>query len=94
MVLHVFVGAILACVTTCQCQSIEFVALNRESIYEYEGSVVVIAQAPWDQMNSKLPQTAGWKIRGTVKLQRLNEQTLAASVRHTSSHLNSIIITK
>lgn len=84
----VFVGAILACVTTYQCQGIEFVTLNRESIYEYEGSVSVIAQAPWDHGDSihlKPPQTAGWKIRGTVKLQRLNEQTLAASVRHKKS---------
>lgn len=73
----------MACVTTaCRCQGIEFVALNRENIFEYEGSVSVIAQTPWDQINSKLPQTAGWKIRGTVKLQRINEQTLAASVRH------------
>lgn len=79
--LLVFVGAIVACITTCQCQGIDFISLNRESIYEYEGSVSVIAQAPWDETHLKQPQTAGWKIRGTVKFQRLNEQTLAASVR-------------
>lgn len=82
LILFVFVGAILACVTTCRSQGIEFVPLNRENIYEYEGSVSVIAQAPWDQINLKPPQTAGWNIRGTVKLQRTDEQTLAASVRH------------
>lgn len=82
LILIFFVGAILACATACLSQGIEFVSLNRENIYEYEGSVSVIAQAPWDQINLKPPQTASWKIRGTVKLQRNNENTLAASVRH------------
>lgn len=79
------VGAILVFVAACQCQGIDFVALNREIIYEYEGSVNVIAQAPWDQIHLKLTQTVGWKIRGTVKLQRLDDTTLAASVSHISS---------
>lgn len=76
-----FVGAVLACVSACQCQGIDFVTLNRESIYEFEGSVNVIAQAPWDQVHLKPSQMAGWKIRGTVKLQRSDEKTLAVSVR-------------
>lgn len=54
--------------------------LNRESIYEFEGSVNVIAQAPWNQLNLKLPKAAGWKVRGTVKFHRNDEKTLAASV--------------
>lgn len=78
--LRIFVGAILACVTACKCQNVEFVTLNRESIFEYEGSVNVIAQAPWDQVHLKPPQLAGWKIRGTVKIQRPSEHILAASV--------------
>lgn len=82
-----FLGAILACVTTCRCQGIEFVALNRENIYEYEGSVSVNAQTPWDQINLKPPQTAGWKVRGTVKLQHINDQTFAASVRKFNGNL-------
>lgn len=81
-VLFVFVGAILACATTCRCQGIEFVAINRENIYEYVGSVSVNAQTPWDdQTGGKSPQQAAWTIRGTVKLQRTNNQTLSASVR-------------
>lgn len=76
----IFVGAILACVTACKCQDVEFVTLNRENIFVYEGSVNVIAQAPWDQVHLKPPQLAGWKIRGTVKVQRPTEHTFAASV--------------
>lgn len=82
LILPFFVGAILAWATTCVSQGIEFVSFNRENIYEYEGSVSVIAQAPWDQINLKPPHPSGWKIRGKVKLQRNNEHTLAASVRH------------
>lgn len=69
--------------TACQCQGIEFVALKRENVYEFEGSVIVIAQTPWDQIN--LPQTAGWKVRGTIKLQCINEHTLAASVSQSTA---------
>lgn len=68
--------------TTGLCQGIEFVSLNRENIYEYEGSVSVTAQTPWGQINLKPPQAAQWKIRGTVKLQRINNQTLAVLVRN------------
>lgn len=81
VILCVFVGAILACMATCQCQGIQFVAMNREKIYEFEGAVNVIAQAPWDQLSSQPPQTVSWKIRGTFKLQRTHQTTLSASVR-------------
>lgn len=54
--------------------------LNREAIYEFEGSVNVVAQAPWDQLHLNLPKAAGWKVRGTVKFHRNAEKTLAASV--------------
>lgn len=89
VILLLFVGAILACATNCHCQAIEFVALNREKIYEFEGAVNVIAQAPWDQINSQPQQTVAWKIRGTVKLQRTQEKhenALAASVRQQISY--------
>lgn len=85
VILCVFFGVILACATTAQCQGIEFVALNREKLYEFEGTVNVIAQAPWDQINEQPQQTAAWKIRGTVKLQRTKEHELAAAVRYKSS---------
>lgn len=65
----------------CQCQGIEFVTLNREHIFEFEGSVNVIAQSPWDQIHVTPSQAAGWMVRGTVKLQRINELMLGASVR-------------
>lgn len=80
--MRIFLVTILVFVASCQCQGIDFFALNRETIYEYEGSVNVIAQAPWDQIHLKSTQTVGWKIRGTVKLQRLSDSTLAASVRY------------
>lgn len=54
---------------------------DREIIYEYAGSVDVIAQPQWDQNQAKAAQSAGWKVRGTVKLQRIDGKTLAASVK-------------
>lgn len=87
----VFVVTILVFVAACQCQGIDFFALNRETIYEYEGSVNVIAQAPWDQIHLKSTQTVGWKIRGTVKLQRIHDTTLAASVRYIPSLVDFIV---
>lgn len=72
------VGAIL---TGIGVDCIEFVKHDREIIYEYAGSVDVIAQAQWDQYHAKEAQSAGWKVRGTVKLQRIDSKTLAASVR-------------
>lgn len=72
------VGAIL---TVIGVDCIEFVRHGREVIYEYEGSVNVIAQAQWDQFQTKPAQSAAWKVRGTVKLQRIDSKTLAGSVR-------------
>lgn len=72
------VGAIL---TVIGVDCIEFVKHGREVIYEYEGSVNVIAQAQWDQFQTKPAQSAAWKVRGTVKIQRIDSKTLAGSVR-------------
>lgn len=72
------IGAILAGAGV---DCIEFVKHDREIIYEYAGSVDVIAQAQYDQYQAKEAQSAGWKVRGTVKLQRIDGKTLAASVR-------------
>lgn len=74
-------GVFVTIFTKCLSQGIEFVALKREVIYEYEGSVTVLAQPPWDQFHLKPPQSSSWKIRGTVKLHRIDTKTLAASVR-------------
>lgn len=64
----------------CTISSFKFVPLNREIIYEYAGEVRVGAQAPMDNDNSKAPPSSGWKIRGTLKLQRRTNDTLAAAV--------------
>lgn len=77
---HFTAGVLVAVITKCLSQSIEIVPLNRELIYEYEGSVNVLAQTPWDQIHLKPPRATSWKIRGTVKLQRIDRKTLAASV--------------
>lgn len=69
----------------------KFVAEHREVVYEYVGSVIVEAQAPWDEVNKSPPLPTGWKVRGTFKLQRLNANTLAAAVRmHTTCKTNRI----
>lgn len=59
----------------------KFVPENREVVYEYVGTVSVGAQAPMENDNSKPPPSSGWKIRGTLKLQRRDNVTLAAAVR-------------
>lgn len=79
--------AILSGVTKCRCEGIDFVTLNRESVYEFEGSVNVIAQAPWDQIHLKVPKSAGWKVRGTVKFHRNAERELAASVNMNTAYI-------
>lgn len=58
----------------------QFVPENREVVYEYVGTVSVGAQAPMENDNSKPPPSSGWKIRGTLKLQRRDNVTLAAAV--------------
>lgn len=57
-----------------------FIPENREVVYEYVGTVSVGAQAPMENDNSKPPPSSGWKIRGTVRLQRRDNVTLAAAV--------------
>lgn len=61
----------------------KFVPLNREVVYEYVGQVRVGAQAPMDTAKAEPPPVSGWHIRGTLKLQRRDNNTLAAAVRPT-----------
>lgn len=65
----------------------KFVPEQREVVYEYVGSVIVEAQAPWDEIHRRSPldrkgrpQPTGWKVRGTFKLQRIDSNKLAAAV--------------
>lgn len=55
-------------------------ALDQEIIYEYVGTIIVGAQAPMDTVNAAPPPSSGWTIRGTLKLQRIENNTLAAAV--------------
>lgn len=59
----------------------QFVAMDQEIVYEYVGTIVVGAQAPMDTVNAAPPPASGWTIRGTLKLQRIENHTLAAAVR-------------
>ena len=54
--------------------------LNRELVYEYVGWVTVGAQAPLEKEETSIPPISGWKIRGTLKLQMIDNTTLAAGV--------------
>lgn len=65
----------------------KFVPVQREVVYEYVGSVIVEAQAPWDEIIQRppldrisRPHPTGWKVRGTFKLQRIDANTMAAAV--------------
>lgn len=60
--------------------SFKFVPPHREFVYEYVGTVKVEAQAPWDEVNLHPPTPTGWKVRGTLKLQRVDTNTIAAAV--------------
>lgn len=67
----------------------KFVPEQREVVYEYVGSVIVEAQAPWDEVSQSPPQPTGWKVRGTFKLQRIDANTLAAAVSTCSNNYTS-----
>lgn len=61
-------------------QCFHFISENREVMYEYVGQVMVGARASIDDDNSTPPPPSGWKVRGTLKLQRRDESTIAAAV--------------
>lgn len=49
-------------------------------MYEYVGQVMVGAKASIEDENITPPPPSGWKVRGTLKLQRRDESTIAAAV--------------
>lgn len=49
-------------------------------MYEYVGQVLVGARASLDDEDVKPPPPTGWKVRGTLKLQRRDQSTIAAAV--------------
>lgn len=75
----VLIGAVAPLIT----DAFKFVPLHGELVYEYVGTVRVGAQPPMDTENSTPPPASGWKIRGTLKLQRHDNRTLAAAVSGT-----------
>lgn len=64
------------------------IALNKQMLYEYVGSVQVGAKAPQEE-ELPAPPTTGWIVRGKLTLQRQNNSTLAAAVSEMS-----LLITK
>ncbi|KAJ6640893.1 Vitellogenin-6 [Pseudolycoriella hygida] len=61
-------------------QCFDFVTEDREVMYEYVGQVMVGARASIDDENTSPPQPTGWKVRGTLKLQRRDDSTIAAAL--------------
>lgn len=62
-------------------------------MYEYVGRVTVGARASIDDENTnKPPPPSGWKVRGTLKLQRRDDSTIAAAVSIIKSQLKLISI--
>lgn len=64
--------------------ALKFFPENREIIYEYVGYVKLVSQIPWDEVNSQLPEPSGWRVKGTLKLQRIDDNSLAAAVSNHS----------
>lgn len=61
-------------------QCFHFITENREVVYEYVGQIMVGARASIDDENVTPPPPTGWKVRGTLKLQRRDASTIAAAV--------------
>ncbi|XP_037039543.1 vitellogenin-3 [Bradysia coprophila] len=61
-------------------QCFHFIPENREVMYEYVGQVTVGARASIEDENLKPPPPSGWKVRGTLKLQRRDQSTIAAAL--------------
>lgn len=58
--------------------SFDLFAREREFTYKYTGSVVVGAQS--QDANIAPPDSSGWRIEGLLKLQRNNQNFMAAKV--------------
>ncbi|XP_037954576.1 uncharacterized protein LOC119684578 [Teleopsis dalmanni] len=55
------------------------IAVNKQMLYEYVGTVAVGAKAPQEDEHPS-PPTSGWIVRGKLTLQRPNAETLAAAL--------------
>lgn len=58
--------------------SFDLFAREREFTYKYTGSVVVGAQSQDEDLSP--PDSSGWRIEGLLKLQRINQNFMAAKV--------------
>lgn len=58
----------------------KFFPVNRELVYEYTGSVKVESQPPWVEPNAEPSAPSGWRVRGTLKVQRIDGESVAAAV--------------
>lgn len=65
-------------VITHKVNSFDLFAREREFTYKYTGSVVVGAQS--QDENISPPDSSGWRIEGLLKLQRINQNFIAAKV--------------
>lgn len=63
------------------CNCFKFFPVNREIMYEFVGTVNVGAQDPMQSINGEHSLPTGWKVRGTLKLQRISNDSIAAAVR-------------
>lgn len=61
-------------------QCFQFINENREVVYEYVGQIMVGARASIDDESTTPPPPTGWKVRGTLKLQRRDASTISAAV--------------
>lgn len=61
------------------------IAVNKQMLYEYVGTVAVGAKAPQDDEHPA-PPTSGWIVRGKLTLQRQTADTMAAAVSKKKLH--------
>lgn len=88
---HIYAVALVSTTWIVLTNGFNFVPVQREVVYEYVGSVIVEAQAPWDEIKQNTPLPTGWKVRGTFKLQRIDANTLAAAVSSKVKRKNEIV---
>lgn len=65
----------------------KFFPTNQEVTYEYAGNVKVEPQPPWVDSDAPPPVPSGWRVRGTLKVQRIDHNSLAAAVSLHFSYL-------
>lgn len=63
-------------------------------MYEYVGQVNVGARASIDDEEVIPPPPSGWKVRGTLKLQRRDESVIAAQVKRNENRDHDLSVAK